>query len=179
MSMHWRLILMIGAAAGAAVSWGSRGHLPQAAAAMETVPVPFVDIQGTRLTGADDAGRRQWELQAASLQIDRDRNTIALTDVTGWLYRGGARQLQLRAPQATYVSQTKTVELSGGVTGSAPDGRSFAADRVRWTGTQLTAAGRIMLTQAGMTVRADWLSADAALDSVTFQGHVAITFTPH
>src|SRR5713226_7331613 len=137
MSMRWRLILVIGAAAGAAVSSGCLGDPPAAAVAMETAPVPFVDIQGTRLTGADDAGRRQWELEAASLQIDRDRNTIALTGVTGWLYRAGARHLQLRAPQAAYSSRTKTVELSGGVTGGAPDGRSFTADRVRWTGAQL------------------------------------------
>ena len=175
--MHWRG-LAIGAAAGALVSWGGLLFLPQASAAAQTIPVPFVDIEGTRLTGVDDAGRKQWEMQAASVQIDRDRNTIVLTDVTGWLYRGGAPYLQLHAPRAAYVTLTKTVELSGGVTGSAPDGRAFTADRVQWKGTQLTAAGGIMLTQVGMTVRADQMSGDAALDSVTFEGHVAITFAP-
>ena len=175
--MHWRG-LAIGAAAGALVCWGGLLLLPQASAEAQTVPVPFVDVEGTRLTGVDDAGRKQWEMQAASLQIDRDRSTIVLTDVTGWLFRGGARYLQLHAPRAAYVTLTKTVELSGGVTGSAPDGRAFTADRVQWKGTQLTAAGGIVLTQVGMTVRADQMSGDAALDSVTFEGHVAITFAP-
>ncbi|TMJ07091.1 MAG: LPS export ABC transporter periplasmic protein LptC [Bacillati bacterium ANGP1] len=178
MGTPWRLILASGAAALAASSWGSPGRLAVVAGAVEPVPAPFVDIQGTRLTGADDAGRKQWELQAASVQIDRERNTLTLADVTGWLYRGGARQLQLHAPRATYQSQTGTVELAGGVTASAPDGRRIIAERVRWTGAHLTAAGGIVLTQPGMTVRADQMSGDVAFDWVTFEGHVAITFTP-
>ena len=112
------------------------------------------------------------------MQIDRERNTIVLADVSGWLYRGGARQLQLHAPRATYVSQTRTVELAGGVTGSALDGRRITAERVRWTGTHFLAAGGIILTHTGMTVRADQMSGDVAFDAVTFEGHVAITFTP-
>src|SRR5947208_4128656 len=173
-----RLILVTGAAAFIGASLGYPGCLLAVAAVVEPVPVPFVDIQGTRLTGADDAGHKLWELQAASVQIDRERNTIALADVTGWLYRGGARQLQLHAPRATYQSQTGTVELAGGVTASAPDGRRIIAERVRWTGAHLTAAGGIVLTQPGMTVRADQMSGDVAFDWVTFEGHVAITFTP-
>src|SRR3989454_10785349 len=175
--MHWRG-LAIGAAAGVLISWGGLLLLPQASAAAQTVPLPFVDIEGTRLTGVDDAGRKQWEMQAASLQIDRDRNTLVLTDVTGWLYRGGARYLQLHAPRAAYVTLTKTVELSGGVTGRAPDGRAFTADRVQWKGTQLTAAGGTGVAQGGMDGRGGQKSRDAALDSVTFEGHVAITFAP-
>ncbi len=150
-----------------------------AAPATEASPSPFVEIQGTRLAGADDAGRRLWELQAESLQIDKARNTIVLIGVTGWLYRDGARQVHLTAPRASYLTGTRTVELSGGVAGAAPDGRTFSADRVRWTaGKQFTAAGRIVLTQHGMTIHADQMRADAALEDVTFEGHVAITVVP-
>ena len=177
MGTPWRLILVTGAAAFTGASLGYPGCLLAVAAVVEPVPVPFVDIQGTRLTGADDAGHKLWELQAASVQIDRERNTIALADVSGWLYQGGARQLQLHAPRATYVSQTRTVELAGGVTGSALDGRRITAERVRWTGTHFLAAGGIILTHIGMTVRADQMSGDVAFDAVTFEGHVAITFT--
>src|SRR2546428_2265749 len=151
--IHWRG-LAIGAAAGALMCWGGLLLLPRASAVAQTVPVPFVDVEGTRLTGVDDAGRKQWEMQAALLQIDRDRSTIVLTDVTGWLFRGGARYLQLHGPRAAYVTLTETAELSGGVTGSAPDGRAFTADRVQWKGTQLTAAGGIGLPQLCTTGRA-------------------------
>src|SRR5436309_15026472 len=101
MGTPWRLILTSGAAALAASSWGSPGPLAVVAGAVEPVPAPFVDIQGTRLTGADDAGRKQWELQAASVQSDRERNTITLADATGGLYRRCARQLPLPAPRPT------------------------------------------------------------------------------
>lgn len=176
MSACWRARLAAGAAVLAALCWNGIWLLTVQAGAAEPVPIPFVEIQGTRLTGADEAGHKLWELQAASVQIDRERNTIAMTEVTGWLYRGGARHVQLQAPRATYLSQSKTVELTGGVTGHAPDGRTIAAARMRWTGTRLTADGGIVLTQVGMMVRADAMAGDAAMDSVTFEGHVVITF---
>lgn len=144
--------------------------------AAEAVSPSFVNIEGTRLVGADAAGRPQWELQATSLQMDQSRSTIALSNVTAWLYRAGDRYLQLRAPQAVYASGTKVVDLSGGVSGSAPDGRTFTADQVRWTGVELLASGRITLSQGGLTVRAERMTIDAGLDKATFEGHVAITF---
>ena len=64
------MILVTGAAAFTGASLGYPGCLLAVAAVVEPVPVPFVDIQGTRLTGADDAGHKLWELQAASVQID-------------------------------------------------------------------------------------------------------------
>jgi LPS export ABC transporter protein LptC len=184
--MGWRVVGAIGAITIVTIAFGwqapliqpvplSAQRLPRVAAAEEVSP-SFVNIQGTRLVGADAAGRPQWELQAASLQMDQSRSTIALTSVTAWLYRAGDRYLQLRAPQAVYASGARIVDLSGGVSGSAPDGRTFTADRVRWTGAELVASGRIMLTQRGLTVRAERMSIDAGLDKATFEGHVAITF---
>src|SRR2546430_14011634 len=134
MGTPWRLILASGAAALAASSWASPGPLAVVAGAVGPVPAPFVDIQGTRLTGADDAGRKQWELQAASVQIDRERNTLTLADVPGWLYRGGARQLQLHAPRATYQSQTRTGGLAGRGTADPPGGGRGNSERGRAAG---------------------------------------------
>jgi LPS export ABC transporter protein LptC len=149
------------------------------ALAAESPFSPFVDIQGTHLAGADDAGRRQWELQAQSLQLDKDRSMVVLLDVTGWLFRDGKQQVHLVARRATYASKSNTVELAGGVVGSVVDGRKLEADTIRWVaGTRLTASGRIVLVQPGLTIRADSLHADAALEEVTFEGHVAIIATP-
>ena len=159
----------------AALNHTVQGAVPAA----ESAPTPFVDIEGTHLAGADDAGRRLWELQAESLQIDQGRNTIGLTGVTGWLYRGGTRQVRLAAPRATYLTSSRAVELSGGVAGEALDGRTFSADRVRWAvGESFTAIGHIVVTQHGVSVRADQMRADAAMEAVTFEGHVAITLIP-
>ncbi len=149
------------------------------ALAAEPPSQPFVEIQGTRLSGVDDAGRRQWELQAQSLQLDKDRNMAALVGVTGWLYHNGTQQIHLVASRATYASKANTVELSGGVVGTALDGRRFEADTMRWTaGARLDASGRIVLIQPGLTIRAERMRADASLEHVTFEGHVAITVVP-
>jgi len=140
---------------------------------------PFVDIQGTHLAGADDAGRLQWELQAQSVQLDRDRSLMVLTGVTGWLYHGGKQQVHLVAPRATYASKSNTVELAGGVIGTVVDGRKLEAETIQWVaGSRLTARGRIVLVQPGLTVRADSVRADSALEQVTFEGHVAIVVAP-
>jgi LPS export ABC transporter protein LptC len=155
------------------------GPWQMTALAAESPFSPFVDIQGTRLVGADDAGRRQWELQAHSLQLDRDRSMVVLIGVTGTLFQKGKEQVRVVAPRATYASKTNTVELAGGVVGTVVDGRRLEADTIRWVaGTQLTASGRIVLVQPGLTIRADSLHADAALEDVTFEGHVAILAAP-
>ncbi len=140
---------------------------------------PFVDIQGTHLAGADDAGRLQWELQAQSVQLDKDRGMVVLTGVTGWLYHNGKQQVHLVAPRATYASKSNTVELSGGVVGTVVDGRKLEAETIQWVaGSRLTARGRIVLVQPGLTVRADSVRADSGLAQVTFEGHVAIVVAP-
>ncbi len=149
------------------------------ALAAETPFSPFVDIQGTHLAGADDAGRLQWELQAQSVQLDKDRSMVVLTGVSGWLYHGGKQQVHLVAPRATYASKSNTVELAGGVVGTVVDGRKLEADTIQWVaGSRLTARGRILLVQPGLTVRADSVRADSALEQVTFEGHVAIVVAP-
>jgi len=140
---------------------------------------PFVDIQGTHLAGADDAGRLQWELQAQSVQLDKDRSIAVLTGVTGWLYHAGKQQVHLVAPRATYASKSNTVELAGGVVGTVVDGRKLEAETIEWVaGSRLTARGHIVLVQPGLTVRADSVRADSALAQVIFEGHVAIVVAP-
>jgi LPS export ABC transporter protein LptC len=149
------------------------------ALAAETPFSPFVDIQGTHLAGSDDAGRLQWELQAQSVQLDKDRSMVVLTGVSGWLYHSGKQQVHLVAPRATYASKSNTVELAGGVVGTIVDGRKLEAETIQWVaGSRLTARGRILLVQPGLTVRADSVHADSALEQVTFEGHVAIVVTP-
>ena len=163
------------------------GLFPAASTASALVPVlaaeapfaPFVDIKGTRLAGSDDAGRLQWELQAQSVQLDKNRSIVVLTGVTGWLYHNGKQQVHLVAPRATYASKSNTVELAGGVVGAVVDGRRLEAETIEWiAGSRLIARGRIVLVQLGLTVRADSVRADSALEQVTFDGHVAIFVAP-
>jgi LPS export ABC transporter protein LptC len=165
-------------ASAPATSFGDGPRLVSAQQA-ERASQPFVEIQGTRLSGADHTGQRQWELQAQSVQLDKDRTLVALVGITGWLYHNGKQQIRLGAARATYASKSNTVELNGGVVGSVLDGRRFEADTVRWTaGGRLDASGRIVFIQPGLTIRAERMRADAGLEHVTFEGHVAITVVP-
>lgn len=156
-----------------------RGSALVPALAAEPPFPPFVDIQGTHLAGADAAGRLQWELQAQSVQLDKDRSIVLLTGVTGWLYHSGKQQVHLVAPRATYASKSNTVELAGGVVGTVVDGRKLEAETIEWVaGSRLMARGRIVLVQPGLTIRADSVRADSALAQVIFEGHVAIVIAP-
>lgn len=182
-----RVAIIIGAViAGGAWWWSTARPSVQPPAApvsvsapqvSEPLSAPLLEIQGTRLAGTDEAGRRQWELQAVSLEVDRRRNVITLVAVTGWLYRGDARQIHLTAPHAVYTVASRQIQLAGGVTGAAQDGRTFHADRVVWDGRQgrMIADGHITVTQPGMTMRADHLETGPGLERIALDGHVAIT----
>lgn len=185
---RWRVAIILAAVvAGGAWWWSTARPAPvqppaapvsvSAPPVSEPLPAPLLEIQGTRLAGTDEAGRRQWELQAASLEVDRRRNVITLVAVTGWLYRGDARQIHLTAPRAVYTVASRQIHLTGGVTGAAQDGRTFHADRVVWDGRQgrMIADGHITVTQPGMTMRADHLETGLGLERIALEGHVAIT----
>jgi hypothetical protein len=65
------------------------------------------------------------------------------------------------------------------VVGTVVDGRKLEAETIQWVaGSRLTARGRILLVQPGLTVRADSVRADSALQQVIFEGHVAIVVAP-
>lgn len=158
---------------------------PAAAPAPPPAPapaVPFLHIEGTTLAGVDQAGRRLWEMQAKSLQVDRQRDRISLLEVTGQLYESGQPRLQFAASRAVFVTASQDVELTGGVVGRTPDGRTLRAGSVRYSGQTktLAASGGVTLTQparpgvTGMVIQADSLTTDAGLTQTTFAGNVKV-----
>lgn len=138
--------------------------------------IPFLNIKGTQLSGADPEGRRQWDLRAKTLQLDRAKNLVVLTEVSGQLYQAGAPRLVFAAPQAVFFIATKDVELRGGVVARTPDGRTLRAAEMRWDGRRqlLIATGGVTVTQAKMTIHADRLTSDAGLAHPTFSGNITV-----
>lgn len=193
--MHWRwvvlLVVLSAVMGGLGVRWWI-GSAPPAsppaatpapsAPAPATPATPFLHIEGTNLAGVDEAGRRLWEMQARSLQVDRQRNRISLLEVTGQLFQSGKPQLQFAAPRAVFVTESKDVELAGGVIGRTPDGRILRAATVLYNGQTkvLTASGGVTLSQpvrpgvTGMVIQADRLVTDAGLAQTTFSGNVTV-----
>ena len=139
----------------------------------------FLNIEGTRLAGADASGKRQWDLRAKTLQVDRSKNVVTLVDVTGRLFRNEATALEFAAPKATFFAASRDVELTGGVVGRTPDGRTLRAPVVRWDGRRalLIASGGVTVTQPGMIIRADQLTTDAAMHRPTFTGNISVQVT--
>lgn len=140
---------------------------------------PFLSIEGTRLSGADAKGRRQWNLKAKTLQVDRAKNVVTLIEVTGQLFKDERPALLFKAPKATFFVTSKDVELAGGVLGQTPDGRTLRAPVVRWDGRRevFVASGGVTVTQPGMIIRADRLTSDAAMQRPTFDGNISVQVT--
>ncbi len=176
-------VLLVGGFAGARW-WGTRPpssvRPPEAPPPVSRPPTPespeapFLHIEGTRLSSADPQGRKLLDLTARTLEVDRTRQRIALTTVSGALYAAGKPQLAFTAPRGVFAVASKAVELTGGVVARTPDGRTLRAARIRLDAGRrtLAASGGVTLTQPGMTIRADGLTTDAALEHTTFSGHI-------
>lgn len=169
--------------------WDGRPAAPVEAPAVPSAPPapertgapesPFLQIEGTNLSGADPQGRRVWDVKAQTLEVDRDRRRLIMTAVTGQFYSAGRPTLAFRAPAAVLDVSTRDVELSGGVVVQAPDGRTLRAARLRYAARDgiLTASGDVRLDQPGVSIRADELRTDAALTQSRFTGNVVVRVT--
>lgn len=140
---------------------------------------PFLQIEGTRLSGTDPQGRRLWDLRAQTLDVDRGQQRIRMTAVTGQFYREGAVQLAFTAPRAVFTIGSKDIELAGGIVARTPDGRTLRAATIRYEGARrtLTATGGVVLAQAGLSIRADQLHTDAGLEQPRFSGNIVVRVT--
>lgn len=190
--LRWIWLVSLAAAllVGAAVGTRWRAAPPPAATPLPAqqpaapvpqagTPSPFLEIEGTRLAGADEAGRRLWEIRAKTLEVDSSRKRIILTGVTGQFYAASTPQLTFAAPHAIFLVQSKDVALSGGVVATTRDGKTLRASRVAWASSTrlLTATGDVIVTQPGMTIRADKLVSDAGLQQTSFSGNIQVKVT--
>jgi len=140
---------------------------------------PFLRVEGTTLSGTDPQGNLVWEMRATTLEVDRARERIVMTSVTGRFYRARTARLAFSAPSAVYHTGRKDVELTGGVTAWTPDGRTLRALRVRYTAADQTmvASGDVVVAQPGLSIRADELRTDPALSRQRFSGRIVVRAT--
>lgn len=131
------------------------------------------------MAGLDSAGKRQWEVRAKSVQIDRDKQTVIFTEVAGQLYRNAVPRFAFEAPRGIFFTRSRDVEFSGGVSGRTSEGRTLRAARLRWDAARqhLVGSGGIVLTEPGMTVTADSVVTDPGLQQATFTGNIKVKVT--
>ncbi len=181
---------MIVVVAGVGVRWwiGLPAAPPPAAAPPKPAPVPgptatadlpFLRVEGSQLVGVDEAGKKQWELRAKTLRVDNEKNIVTLTELTGQLYQAGVPKFTFVAARGVLSIQSHDVEFSGGVAGRTAEGLTLQAPRIRWDAAhrQLVASGGVTLTQPGMVIHADQVTADATLHQTTFTGKIKVTVT--
>lgn len=147
------------------------------AAAPPPTAIPPASIQGSTIASVDDKGRRQWELRAASVLVDSQAGTAALSAVVGTYFKEGRPAITFEAPRGTFFIATHVVTLSGRVRARAVSGPALEADLVRWLPRtqQLEATGAVVLHQRGMTIHADRLRADVALQRTRLEGKIRVT----
>jgi len=190
----WLASLLVALALGALLGgWfaGGRARIPPPAMlpgpppAPEAPPsgggpeAPFLQIEGTKLSGTDAAGRLIWEIRATTLEVDRPRERILMASVTGQFYGAGKPQLAFQAPSAVFHVPRREVELTGGVTARTTDGRTLRAARLRYSAADrmIVASGDVTLTQPGVMIRADELRTDPALAQQRFSGKIVVRVT--
>lgn len=190
----WAASLLLALVLGGVLGVRWRGQAPRPPAATPPSPPavapatpeqpaaaepPFLKIEGTQLSGTDPEGRRVWDLQAQTLSVDRGQQRVIMTAVTGQFYRAGRPQLTFTAPRARFAIDSRDVELSGGVVARTPDGRTLRAAMVRYNAGErtLTATGDVVLTQTGLSIRADELRTDPALEQPQFSGNIVVRVT--
>jgi LPS export ABC transporter protein LptC len=152
-------------------------HTPgQQPAATPAVVVPQAVIKGTTISSVDDRGRRQWEIHAASVVVDSATGTATLTTVTGTYFKEGQPAVSFTAPRGAFVIATRNVTLSGRVRAQSAAGYLLEADVVRWINRaqQIEASGAVVLRQKGLTIHADRLTADAALQRTRLEGRIRV-----
>ncbi len=153
------------------------GTATPAAAAPTPSALPPIAVEEGRIRGADPTGRVQWELRAASIQVDADREEVRLVGVEGAFLEKGKPAVTFTAPRALFAMRTRDITLTGGVRARAGDGRSVEAEEVRYLAARrlLIATGRVRLMQERMVVRADRLESDVALRRTRLAGHITVT----
>lgn len=139
-------------------------------------PSPLLEVQGSRLVGSDEAGRRLWDLEADSLRVDRQRRTVDVIGPRGRWYAGRTVAAVFEAPRGRYLADGGVIELEGGVTATSADGRTVRARQIRWDIRRggVEARGDVVLRQPGAVLRADTLRGDAALTTVILEGRVMV-----
>ena len=141
--------------------------------------IPPVEADRPTITTLDREGRRQWELHAESAEANSASGTVVLTNVEGTYFQKGEPAIRFLAPRGTFFVATRNVTLEGRVRARAASGRTLEADVVKWfpRTQQVEASGHVMLRQKEMTVFADHLMADVALQRTRLQGNIRVTVT--
>lgn len=164
---------------GAAGRPGTATPIPAPSPRPSAARIPPVQVDRTAISTVDEGGRPQWDIRAEAVTVDSARGTALLTTVEGTYFQAGEPAVTFTAPNGTFYIATRNVTLTGGVHARATSGRTLEADEVKWVpkARQIEAVGSVVLRQKGLTLRADRLVSDVALQHTTLNGNIRVQAT--
>jgi len=161
LTSRWRRIIagaLIAAIAAAgivlAVQWLTREE-PEQPRSDRAPDQPAVSIRES-VVEHSRGGKPSWRLNIEQIEIEGGGRAVAATDLReGLIYDEGKPVVRITAGQATYQTQDKSFEVTGGVKVVSHRGAIITTDRVQWLPeTQvLHCPGEVTMRTEGATVR--------------------------
>lgn len=143
---------------------------------------PAIEINNSRLTHYDDAGRLVWAMDAAAVQYDRGSNKSRAHDVRVRFMTPDAdastqttstqtASLTIQARHLVFEHQTRNLFLHGGVRGEGPDGLSFETDRAQWDDERSVVSGSraVRIQRDDLSMRGTGFIYNLQSESLTMQ----------
>jgi LPS export ABC transporter protein LptC len=135
----------------------------------------IMSYAGNELVEEQD-GKRLWELNAETIEVDPNTKKATLKNMKGIFYRDNGGQITITAPQAFIDTQTKEILMVGEVHAVSSDGATFTAREARWfeTDRHFLGTGGIKLTRDDTLITGDQIESDANMEKIKVQGHAYV-----
>jgi hypothetical protein len=98
--------------------------------------------------------RRSWTLRARAGVLERDRDTLSITDCNGTLFPLDADPVAFASPVARYRRSVQVLQCEKGAQFVAADNLTFRVPTLTWTGREniISASGPVTATGAGVSI---------------------------
>lgn len=145
---------------------------PVQVATSESTSLSYV---GNSITEEKD-GKRLWELQAETIDIDSNTKNMKFKNIKGVFYQDNGGKIDISAPEAAVDSKTKEIVMVGKIKAIASDGTTFAAQEIRWSNLEqrFYGSGDVSLTQDDTVMTGDQIESDRNMSKIKVSGHANI-----
>jgi LPS export ABC transporter protein LptC len=148
-----------------------------AGAASPPAGAPAGEIRTGTFVGTDAGGHRRWQITADDVLLARGRQVVVLRNVRATFYSPDGTAMTVTGARGRYDTQTREVEIAGGVHGVAANGREIFADALRYApaGGRLWGTGHVRVIEERVIMYADHMVSNTALGQTRFFGDVHMT----
>lgn len=138
---------------------------------------PTGEIRAGTFVGTDAGGHRRWQITADDVLLAGGRRVVVLRNVRATFYSPDGTAMTVTGARGRYDTQTREVEIAGGVRGVATSGREIFADALRYAPAsgRVTGTGHVRVIEERVIMYADHMVSNTALGQTRFFGDVHMT----